>query len=178
MPSFDVVSEFDMHEVSNAVSQANKEVETRFDLKGTDSKFEHNETQIMLDAEVDFQLDGDGVEDVFRREVGVREIGDVDVFGQFDRQHGRQHGLATANFADDLDDAFARRDRVSERIEDVAALAAFVEQPGVWRDLEGRLRQTEMFVIHALNLTQPLDLRIQRGSVHTEQPCGFAQVAP
>ncbi len=56
MPSFDVVSEFDMHEVSNAVSQANKEVDTRFDFKGTNSKFEHNEMQIMLDAEVDFQL--------------------------------------------------------------------------------------------------------------------------
>ena len=56
MPSFDVVSELDMHELSNAVSQANKEVGTRFDFKGSESKFEVKELQIHLDAEVDFQL--------------------------------------------------------------------------------------------------------------------------
>jgi uncharacterized protein YajQ (UPF0234 family) len=56
MPSFDVVSELDMHELNNAVSQANKEVETRFDFKGSGSKFELKELQIVLDADVDFQL--------------------------------------------------------------------------------------------------------------------------
>ena len=34
MPSFDVVSEIDHHEASNAVDQANREVERRYDLKG------------------------------------------------------------------------------------------------------------------------------------------------
>jgi uncharacterized protein YajQ (UPF0234 family) len=56
MPSFDVVSELDMHEVNNAISQANKEVETRFDFKGTGSKFELNDLVVALEAEVDFQL--------------------------------------------------------------------------------------------------------------------------
>ena len=40
MPSFDVVSEVDMHEMNNAIDQANREVDTRFDFKGVDSKFE------------------------------------------------------------------------------------------------------------------------------------------
>ncbi|HWL30483.1 MAG TPA: DUF520 family protein, partial [Burkholderiaceae bacterium] len=40
MPSFDVVSEVDKHELSNAVDQANRELATRFDFKGTDAKFE------------------------------------------------------------------------------------------------------------------------------------------
>ena len=40
MPSFDVVSEVDMHEVTNAVDQANREVGTRFDFKGSDARFE------------------------------------------------------------------------------------------------------------------------------------------
>ena len=40
MPSFDVVSEVDMHELSNAVDQANREVATRYDFKGSDAKFE------------------------------------------------------------------------------------------------------------------------------------------
>jgi len=56
MPSFDVVSEFDAHEVSNAVDQANREVNTRFDFKGTGSKFELEEQLITIKTQSDFQL--------------------------------------------------------------------------------------------------------------------------
>jgi uncharacterized protein YajQ (UPF0234 family) len=56
MPSFDVVSEVDMHEVTNAVDQANREVTTRFDFKGTNAKYERNNAEITLHAQVDFQL--------------------------------------------------------------------------------------------------------------------------
>ncbi len=56
MPSFDIVSEFDTHEVTNAVDQANREVGTRFDFKGSGAKFEFQEREINLSAEVDFQL--------------------------------------------------------------------------------------------------------------------------
>ena len=56
MPSFDVVSEVDMHELSNAVDQANREVTTRFDFKGSDAKFEQSGADLTLSAEGDFQL--------------------------------------------------------------------------------------------------------------------------
>jgi uncharacterized protein YajQ (UPF0234 family) len=56
MPSFDVVSELDMHEVNNAVDQANREVATRFDFKGTDSKFNREQSVVMLQSESEFQL--------------------------------------------------------------------------------------------------------------------------
>ena len=56
MPSFDIVSEFDAHELANAVDQANREVGTRFDFKGSGAKFEHQKEHITLQAEVDFQL--------------------------------------------------------------------------------------------------------------------------
>jgi uncharacterized protein YajQ (UPF0234 family) len=56
MPSFDVVSEVNHHELSNAVDQANREVTTRFDFKGSDSNFERNETQITLHTQSEFQL--------------------------------------------------------------------------------------------------------------------------
>ncbi|WP_198243703.1 YajQ family cyclic di-GMP-binding protein [methane-oxidizing endosymbiont of Gigantopelta aegis] len=56
MPSFDIVSEFDSHEVSNAVDQANREVSTRFDFKGSDAKFELQDEKIMMIAESTFQL--------------------------------------------------------------------------------------------------------------------------
>ena len=56
MPSFDVVSEVNQHELSNAVDQANREVTTRFDFKGTGSNFELNESVITLNTESEFQL--------------------------------------------------------------------------------------------------------------------------
>ena len=56
MPSFDVVSDFDAHEASNGVDQANREVTTRFDFKGTGSKFELEDAIISLTTQSDFQL--------------------------------------------------------------------------------------------------------------------------
>ena len=56
MPSFDVVSEIDMHETTNAVDQANREVGNRFDFKGTDSRYVLEDTQITLYSQSDFQL--------------------------------------------------------------------------------------------------------------------------
>ena len=56
MPSFDVVSEVEMQEVTNGVDQANREVTTRFDFKGTNARFELNESIITMKAEAEFQL--------------------------------------------------------------------------------------------------------------------------
>ena len=56
MPSFDIVSEVDMHEMTNAVDQASRELTTRFDFRGVDAKFELNGEVITMYAEVDFQL--------------------------------------------------------------------------------------------------------------------------
>lgn len=56
MPSFDVVSEVNLHEVNNAVDQANREVTTRFDFKGSDARFEIEEQTIRLSAQSEFQL--------------------------------------------------------------------------------------------------------------------------
>jgi len=57
MPSFDVVSEVDKHEVTNAVDQANREVGTRFDFKGLDATFEQKDLVVTMSAESEFQLD-------------------------------------------------------------------------------------------------------------------------
>ncbi|MDT0501877.1 MULTISPECIES: YajQ family cyclic di-GMP-binding protein [unclassified Halomonas] len=56
MPSFDIVSEFDKHEASNAVDQANREIQTRFDFKGVDASFSLEGDSVSIEAEVDFQL--------------------------------------------------------------------------------------------------------------------------
>jgi len=56
MPSFDVVSELNAHEVTNAVDQANRELQQRFDFKDTGAVFELNELTVTMRAEVEFQL--------------------------------------------------------------------------------------------------------------------------
>jgi cyclic-di-GMP-binding protein len=56
MPSFDCVSEVDLHEVRNAVDQANRELETRFDFKGVQARFELLKEEIVLHAEQEFHL--------------------------------------------------------------------------------------------------------------------------
>lgn len=56
MPSFDVVSEANMVEVKNAIEQANKEISTRFDFKGSDARVELKENNLTLFADDDFKL--------------------------------------------------------------------------------------------------------------------------
>ena len=57
MPSFDVVSEVNGHEVTNAVTQAQREVATRFDFKGTSARFELEAAVVTMRAPNEFQLD-------------------------------------------------------------------------------------------------------------------------
>jgi uncharacterized protein YajQ (UPF0234 family) len=57
MPSFDVVSELDHHELTNAVDQTNREISNRFDFKGSDAKVTQAADSLTLEAENDFQLE-------------------------------------------------------------------------------------------------------------------------
>ena len=56
MPSFDVVSEVDKHELNNAVDQANREITTRFDFKGSNAIIEIRDKELVLSTESDFQI--------------------------------------------------------------------------------------------------------------------------
>ena len=56
MPSFDVVCEANMVEVKNAVEQSNKEISTRFDFKGSDSRVEQKERELTMFADDEFKL--------------------------------------------------------------------------------------------------------------------------
>ncbi|MCU0869006.1 MAG: YajQ family cyclic di-GMP-binding protein [Burkholderiales bacterium] len=83
MPSFDIVSEVDQVEVRNAVDQANKEIGTRFDFKGSDARVETGDKVLTAFADDDFKLDQ--VMDVLttrlaKRNVDVRclELGDIE----------------------------------------------------------------------------------------------------
>ncbi len=56
MPSFDVVSEVDLHQLTNAVDQAGRVIANRFDFKGVDASFERDERTVVLTAEAEFQI--------------------------------------------------------------------------------------------------------------------------
>lgn len=56
MPSFDVVSEINQHELTNAVDQTNRDVGGRFDFKGSDAKVEHEKDALVLHADNEFQI--------------------------------------------------------------------------------------------------------------------------
>jgi len=86
MPSFDVVSEANQVETKNAVDQANKEITTRFDFKGSDARVEQKEKELTAYADSEFQLGQ--VRDVLttkmtKRNVDVRflDIGKVEKMG-------------------------------------------------------------------------------------------------
>ena len=72
MPSFDTVSEVDLHEVNNAVDQTNREVSTRFDFKGSCAGVEHKDGKITLKADNEFQLGQ--VKDILHLKLAKRGI--------------------------------------------------------------------------------------------------------
>ncbi len=72
MPSFDVVSEVDSHELTNAVDQANRELTGRFDFKGVNAKFTLKENDITLSAPSDFQVKQ--MDEILRKRLPARGI--------------------------------------------------------------------------------------------------------
>ena len=72
MPSFDVVSEVDLHQLTNAVDQANRVLETRFDFKGVEARFERDKLDITAIAESDMQITQ--MEDMLRQSLIKNKI--------------------------------------------------------------------------------------------------------
>jgi uncharacterized protein YajQ (UPF0234 family) len=72
MPSFDIVSEVNKPEVKNAVEQANKEISTRYDFKGSDSRVEQKELELTVFADDEFKLGQ--VLDVLRGKMAKRGV--------------------------------------------------------------------------------------------------------
>ena len=56
MPSFDIVSEVDWQEVKNAVNQANREISTRYDFKGSDARVDQSDPVLSIHADDDFKV--------------------------------------------------------------------------------------------------------------------------
>ena len=92
MPSFDVVSEYDSHEASNAVDQANREIDTRFDFRGSNASFTLENENILLESDNEFQLQQ--MLDILNNKLIKRgidiacvDVGDPELRGQRARQN-------------------------------------------------------------------------------------------
>ncbi|MDR7194770.1 YajQ family cyclic di-GMP-binding protein [Luteimonas terrae] len=72
MPSFDIVSEVDTHELTNAVDQANRELTTRFDFKGVEASYELDDATIKQSAPSDFQVQQ--MTEILRQRLAARKI--------------------------------------------------------------------------------------------------------
>jgi uncharacterized protein YajQ (UPF0234 family) len=72
MPSFDIVSEVDWQEVKNAVNQANREVSTRFDFKGSDAGVDESDPVLTIHADDDFKVGQ--VVDVLQLKLAKRSV--------------------------------------------------------------------------------------------------------
>lgn len=72
MPSFDIVSEVDMHELTNAVDNANRAITQRFDFKGTETNVQQSKEEVTLTSESEFQLQQ--VLDIMQKELIRRKV--------------------------------------------------------------------------------------------------------
>jgi len=102
MPTFDIVSEVDLHQLTNAVDQAARIVANRFDFKGVNASFEREERQVVITADADFQIDQ--MQDMLRSALvkcdcdpKSMDIGEATPVGKQVRQVVTlRHGLDTA----------------------------------------------------------------------------------
>jgi len=82
MPSFDIVSEIDMHELSNAVNNANRAITQRFDFKGTQTTIKQSKEEVTLISESEFQVQqvlDIMLTELVRRKVDVKSLEQGDI---------------------------------------------------------------------------------------------------
>jgi len=104
MPSFDVVSEVDLQEARNAVDQANREVGTRFDFKGSDARFSLEDAVVQMQAQSEFQLEQ--MLDILRLKLVKRSV-DIDCLdlGAVETANNRARQALTIRQGVDTDSA-------------------------------------------------------------------------
>ncbi len=106
MPSFDIISEVNLNEAANAVDQANREVDTRFDFKGSGAKFELADSVITLTAENDFQLQQ--MMDILHLKLTKRNV-DIASLKADDPQIAGRHAKQTVTLIQGIDSILAKK---------------------------------------------------------------------
>jgi uncharacterized protein YajQ (UPF0234 family) len=106
MPSFDVVSEIDHHELKNALDQANREIGTRYDFKGSNSKIDQTGSELTLEAESEFQIKQ--MVPILKEKMSKRDI-DVDCLDFADIVEMNKRARQQVSVREGLDKDLARK---------------------------------------------------------------------
>lgn len=106
MPSFDIVSEINQHELTNAIDQTNREVSTRFDFKDTNAKVVLNKAQITITAPTEFQLKQ--VDEIMRNKLTKRNI-DIRVLTYKDIETNLSEARQLVEVKDGIDQENAKK---------------------------------------------------------------------
>jgi uncharacterized protein YajQ (UPF0234 family) len=106
MPSFDIVSKIDMHEATNAVDQANRELTTRFDFKGINANFELKDSAVLLKAPSEFQLTQ--MLDILQNKLAKRNI-DVACLDISDTEVALNEARQNANLRQGIEKELAKK---------------------------------------------------------------------
>jgi uncharacterized protein YajQ (UPF0234 family) len=106
MPSFDVVSEVDSHELTNAVDQMNRELGTRFDFKGSDAKVTLKDSAMNLEATNEFQVRQ--IHDIMYKKLSARNV-DIACLDQSPIEERGMRAYQTVKVREGLDKELAKK---------------------------------------------------------------------
>ena len=155
MPSFDVISEVDQHELANAIDQANRELQTRFDFRGIEANFKLEGEGLVLEAPEDFHLQQ--MNDILRDKLVKRKLdprcldeGKIDGSGRFRRRSFK------LRLALDIDNA--------KKIAKLIKEGKFKVQAAIQGDkvrVTGKKRDDLQEVMAALRATEAIEIPLQ-----------------
>ena len=106
MSSFDIVSEVDTQEITNAVDQCNREIDSRFDFRGVEATFYYRDDYIRLSADAEIQIDQ--MLDILRTKLAKRQI-DPQVMNLKDKEHSGKRFFQNIEIHEGIDADLARR---------------------------------------------------------------------
>lgn len=154
MPSFDVVSQVDPHELTNAVDQAMREISNRFDFKGTNSRIERNENRLTLIGPAEFQIRQ--MTDILQIRLAKRGI-DIRCLDYAKIQEGGNEARQEVNIRQGIDRELAKR--ITKIVKDSGLKVQAAVQADQVR-ISGKKRDDLQQVIAALR-NEKIDLPLQ-----------------
>jgi cyclic-di-GMP-binding protein len=154
MPSFDLVSKLDLQELTNAVDQANRELTSRFDFKGTDAEFERSEESVVtLKAQAEFQLKQ--MLDILKQRLAARRI-DIRCAEIADPEINLAHARQSVTLKQGIDQPLAKD--IIKRIKD-AKLKVETQIQGDKLRISGKKKddlQSAIALLRSADLKMPL----------------------
>jgi len=154
MPSFDIVSKIDLHELTNALDQANRELANRFDFRGTGAEFERTaESVVTLKAQAEFQLKQ--MLDIVKQRLAARHI-DIRCAEFADPEVNLASARQTVTLKQGIDQPLAKE--IIKRIKD-ARLKVEAQIQGDKLRVTGKKRddlQTAIALLRGADLKMPL----------------------